>query len=263
MGFDHMQALVLKNVSKSFGGIEAVSKVDLTVMIGESRALIGPNGAGKSTLFNLVTGEIPLDEGRILLFGKDLTRAPVQKRIASQLGRTYQISNLFTQLTVQENLFLASWQTRKKKASLVATLFRSWRKFDNQHRYIAKVAHRVGLEDKLDITVDELSHGEHRQLELGITLAHNPRILLLDEPMAGLSVAERIFMTELIISLKSEITVVIIDHDIDVAFSIADQVTVLHHGAIIAEGSPEQIENNREVQQIYTLSRQSKDSDHA
>jgi len=258
-----MQALVLKKLSKSFGGIEAVSKVDLTVMMGESRALIGPNGAGKSTLFNLVTGEIPSDEGRILLFGKDLTREPVQKRIASQLGRTYQVSNLFTQLTVRENLFLASWQTRRKKASFAATLFRSWRKFDDQHRHIAKIAGRVGLEDKLDIPVDELSHGEHRQLELGITLAHKPRILLLDEPMAGLSIAERIFMTELIISLKSEITVVIIEHDIDVAFSIADQVSVLHHGAIIAEGSPEQIENNREVQQIYTLSRQSKDSHHA
>ena len=263
MGFDHMHALVLKNVSKSFGGIDAVSKVDLTVMMGESRALIGPNGAGKSTLFNLVTGEIPLDEGRILLFGKDLTREPVQKRIASQLGRTYQTSNLFSQLTVQENLFLASWQTRTRKASLVATLFRSWRKFDNQRRHLTKIAHRVGLEDKLDITIDELSHGEHRQLELGITLAHKPNILLLDEPMAGLSVAERRFMTELIMSLKPEITVVIIDHDIDVAFSIADQVSVLHHGAIIAEGSPEKIEKNREVQQIYTLSRQSKDFHHA
>jgi branched-chain amino acid transport system ATP-binding protein len=258
-----MHALVLKNVSKSFGGIVAVSKVDLTVTMGESRALIGPNGAGKSTLFNLVTGEIPLDEGRILLFGKDLTREPVQKRIASQLGRTYQISNLFPQLTVQENLFLASWKTRRKKISIIATLFRSWRSFENQHRHIARIAQRVGLEDKLDIKVDELSHGENRQLELGITLAHEPRILLLDEPMAGLSIAERGFMTELIMGLKPEITVVIIEHDIDVAFSIADQVTVLHHGAIIAEGTPEQIGNNREVQQIYTLSRQSKDSHHA
>jgi branched-chain amino acid transport system ATP-binding protein len=258
-----MHALVLENVSKSFGGIDAVSRVDLTVTKGESRALIGPNGAGKSTLFNLVTGEIPLDRGRITLFGKDMTRETVQKRIASQLGRTYQISNLFVQLTVEENLFLASWQTRRKKTSIIATLFRSWRRYENQRRYVARIAQRVGLEDKLDTTVDELSHGEHRQLELGITLAHEPRILLLDEPMAGLSVAERRFMTELILSLKSEITVVIIEHDIDVAFNIADQVSVLHHGAIIAEGSPEQIENNREVQQIYTLSRQSKDSHHA
>jgi branched-chain amino acid transport system ATP-binding protein len=258
-----MQALVLNNVSKTFGGIDAVSKVDLTVEMGESRALIGPNGAGKSTLFNLVTGEIPLDRGNILLFGKDMTAASVQKRIATQLGRTYQVSNLFTQLTVQENLFLASWQTRRNKSSIFSTLFRSWRKFENQRRHIAKVAQRVGLEDKLDTTVDELSHGEHRQLELGITLAHEPRLLLLDEPMAGLSKAERGFMTELIMSLKPEITVVIIEHDIDVAFSIADTVSVLNHGALIAEGTPEEIENNPEVQQIYTLSRQSKDSHHA
>jgi branched-chain amino acid transport system ATP-binding protein len=113
------------------------------------------------------------------------------------------------------------------------------------------------------MAVDELSHGEHRQLELGITLAHEPKLLLLDEPMAGLSVAERGFMTELILSLKPEITVVIIEHDIDVAFSIADQVSVLHHGAIIAEGTPKQIEDNRKVQQIYTLSRHSGDAHHA
>jgi branched-chain amino acid transport system ATP-binding protein len=252
-----VHALVLENVSKSFGGIEAVSKVNLTVAVGESHALIGPNGAGKSTLFNLVTGEIPLDRGRILIFGQDLTREPVQKRIASQLGRTYQVSNLFTRLTVQENLFLSSWQTRAKKVSLAATLFRSWKKFKNQRRHIADIARRVGLDGKLDVMVEELSHGEHRQLELGIPLSHDPRILLLDEPMAGLSVAERRFMTDLIMNLKSEITVVIIEHDIDVAFSIADRVSVLHHGAIIAEGTPEQIEANREVQQIYTLSRHS------
>ena len=258
-----MQALVLKSVSKSFGGIVAVDKVDLNVMIGESRALIGPNGAGKSTLFNLVTGEIPLDEGRILVFGRDLTHEPVQDRIASQLGRTYQISNLFRRLTVQENLFLASWHTWKKRVSLAATLFRSWRKMGDQRRSIVEIARRVGLEDRLETPVDELSHGQHRQLELGITLAHEPRILLLDEPMAGLSSSEREFMTKLIMSLKPEITVVIIEHDIHVAFSIADRVSVLHHGAIIAEGSPEQIADNRQVQQIYTLSRQSRDSHHA
>ena len=255
-----MQALVLQDVSKSFGGIDAVSDVNLNIVVGESRALIGPNGAGKSTLFNLVTGEITLDRGRIVLFGKDLTDEPVQKRIASQLGRTYQVSNLFNQLTVQENLFLASWQTRRKKASVFTTLFRSWHKFGNQVHHVTKIAKRVGLEDKLTVPVEELSHGEHRQLELGITLAHQPRILLLDEPMAGLSAAERGFMTELIMGLKPDITVVIIEHDIDVAFSIADQVSVLHHGSIIAEGTPEQIENNREVQQIYTLSRQPKET---
>lgn len=251
-----MQALVLQNISKSFGGIDAINAVNLTVTEGESRALIGPNGAGKSTLFNLATGELPVDRGRIFLFGRDMTRKPVKKRIASQLGRTYQVSNLFTQLTVEENLFLASWQTRAKRATPFATLFRSWRKFGNQQRHIAQVAQRVGLENKFDEPVEELSHGEQRQLELGITLAHEPRILLLDEPMAGLSAGERGFMTQLIISLKPQITVVIIEHDIDVAFSIGDQVSVLHHGAIIAEGTPEQIQANEKVQQIYTLNRQ-------
>ena len=263
MGSDQMQALVLENVSKSFGGIDAVSRVDLSVDKGESRALIGPNGAGKSTLFNLATGEIPVDRGRILLFGRDMTAEPVQKRIASQLGRTYQVSNLFAQLTVEENLFLASWPARRRRGSFWATLFRSWRRFENQHRDIHRTARRVGLEEKLGTKVAELSHGEHRQLELGLTLAHEPRLLLLDEPMAGLSVAERQFMTELIMGLKADITVVIIEHDIQVAFSIADQVSVLHQGKIIAEGTPEQIENNQQVQQIYTLSRQSGDADHA
>lgn len=251
-----MNALVLQNVSKSFGGIDAIRKVNLTVTEGESRALIGPNGAGKSTLFNLATGEIPLDRGRILLFGRDLTQAPVQQRIVSQLGRTYQVSNLFTELTVEENLFLASWQTRSRKAFVFATLFRSWRKFANQRRHIARIAERVGLEERFEVPVAELSHGEHRQLEVGITLAHAPRLLLLDEPMAGLSAGERGFMTDLIVGLKPDITVVIIEHDIDVAFSIADQVSVLHHGAIIAEGTPEQIEANEKVQEIYTLSQQ-------
>lgn len=251
-----MHALELQNVSKSFGGIDAVSNVNLTVAKGESRALIGPNGAGKSTLFNLVTGEIVLDVGTISVFGKDLTEEPVRQRIKSRLGRTYQVSNLFLQLTVEENLFLASWTTQRKKASVFSTLFRSWEKLAGQRRYIADVAERVGLQDKLHVQVDELSHGEHRQLELGITLAHNPKLLLLDEPMAGLSAGERGFMTELIMSLKPDITVVIIEHDIDVAFSIADQVSVLHHGSILAEGSPDEIRTNEDVQQIYTLNRQ-------
>ena len=250
-----MHALSLQNVSKSFGGIDAVSKVNLNVNEGESRALIGPNGAGKSTLFNLATGEIPVDRGRIFLFGQDVTRQPVQKRIDSQLGRTYQVSNLFTRLTVEENLFLASWKTRGIKRSWLAALFRPWHKFRNQRRHVSEIAARVGLEKRVDAPVEELSHGEQRQLELGMTLAHEPRLLLLDEPMAGLSAGERGFMTELILGLKSLITVVIIEHDIDVAFNIADQVSVLHHGSIIAEGAPEEIRANDKVQEIYTLSR--------
>jgi branched-chain amino acid transport system ATP-binding protein len=252
-----MRALSLKNVSKSFGGIDAVNDVCLVVNVGESRALIGPNGAGKTTLYNLITGEIRLDRGEVFLFDKNLTREPVRKRIQLGMGRTYQISNLFQDLTVQENLFLAAWRQKEAPSSLLATLFRSWRKFGDRCNRAMEIAQQVGLESKFNVPVNELSHGEHRQLELGITLAHDPKLLLLDEPMAGLSANERSFMTQQIIGLKSRITIVIIEHDIDVAFSITDQVSVLHQGSIIAEGSPEQIRANPLVQEIYTLSRNS------
>jgi branched-chain amino acid transport system ATP-binding protein len=252
-----MCALALRNVSKSFGGIDAVKDVDLVVNVGECRALIGPNGAGKTTLYNLTTGEIRLDGGTILLFDRDLTDEPVQRRIQLGMGRTYQISNLFAELTVEENLFLAAWQRGGSSSSLLATLFRPWRRFNDPCSQALKIAAEVGLEDRFNVPVSELSHGEHRQLELGITLAHDPKILLLDEPMAGLSATERTFVTELIMGLKSEMTVVIIEHDIDVAFSIADNVSVLHQGSVIAEGSPEAIRSNPQVQEIYTLSRNS------
>ena len=257
-----MRALELKDVSKSFGGIDAVKDVNLIIDAGESRALIGPNGAGKTTVFNLITGEIRLDVGKISLFDQVISREPIQKRIKLKLGRTYQISNLFAQLTVQENLFLASWQTRQRRASLMSTLFRPWQKFDGQCRQIQDIAHRVGLKNKFNEPVNELSHGEHRQLELGITLAHRPKLLLLDEPMAGLSASERGFMTRLIKDLKTDITVLIIEHDIDVAFTIADQVSVLHQGTIIVEGTPNEIRANSKVQEIYTLSRNSKKMTH-
>lgn len=262
IGPNKMHALVLKNVSKSFGGIDAVKDVDLAINVGENRALIGPNGAGKTTLYNLITGEIRLDRGEILLFDNNLTHGPVRKRIQLGMGRTYQISNLFQELTVQENLFLAAWKRGKISSSMLATLFRPWRRFDDHCSHALKIARQVGLEDKFNVPVADLSHGEHRRLELGITLAHDPKILLLDEPMAGLSASERSSMTELIMGLRPEITVVIIEHDIDVAFSIADRVSVLHQGSIIAEGSPEGIRANSQVQEIYTLTRNSNGHQH-
>ena len=257
VGSEQEPALYLQGVSKSFGGIEAVAGVDLEIAPGESRALIGPNGAGKSTLFNLITGEIPRDEGEIRLFGRDLSRAPVQERIRLGLGRTYQTSNLFMELTVQENLFLAAWKGGEEKVGRLAALFRSWWRFENQRAGIREVAGQVGLEDRLEVKAGDLSHGEHRQLELGLTLAHRPRILLLDEPMAGLSAKERTFMTDLIKGLRSRITVLIIEHDIDVAFGIAHQVSVLHQGRIIASGTPDQVRASSQVREIYTLSRES------
>ncbi len=254
IGSDKRPALSLTGVSKSFEGIEAVVNVDMEVATGESRALIGPNGAGKSTLFNLITGEIPRDKGRILIHGQDVTHDPVRRRIELGMGRTYQSSNLFMEMTVRENLFLSVWKKGRPPAGRLATLFRAWSGYHRQLVMVEEVAGKVGLKDRLDVPVSELSHGEHRQLELGLTLGHEPTMLLLDEPMAGLSANERTFMTNLIMGLRGWITILIIEHDIDIAFRVAERVSVLHQGSIIAEGLPAEVRANRHVQEIYTLS---------
>jgi branched-chain amino acid transport system ATP-binding protein len=262
VGSDQQPAVSLQDVSKSFGGVEAVVDVNLRVLQGENHVLIGPNGAGKSTLFNLITGEIFRDKGEIVVFGRNLSHEPVQERIGMGVGRTYQTSNLFAHLTVEENLFLAVWKRGNSPTGLLSTLFRPWRQYRNQREQALEVARQVGLEDKMDVGVRDLSHGEHRQLELAITLAHQPRILLLDEPMAGLSANERFFMTKLIMGLGSVITVLLIEHDIDIAFRIADTVSVLHQGQIIAKGTPGDIRANHHVQQIYTLGTEAARNNH-
>lgn len=260
---DKSLTLNLTGVSKSFGGIDAVVDVDMPVEVGESRALIGPNGAGKSTLFSLITGETPVDKGKIVFFNEDLTTEPVQKRIELGMGRTYQSSNLFMELSVRENLFLSVWKREKPPGGLFSMLFRSWKRYADQLEQLEDAAREVGLIDKLDTKVLDMSHGEHRQLELAMTLAHRPKALLLDEPMAGLSASERILMTDLIMDLRSRITILVIEHDIDIAFSLADRVSVLHQGRIIADGTPEEIRNNQRVQDIYTLNKEANSHNHA
>ncbi len=263
IGSDQHLVLDLAGVSKSFGGIDAVVDVNLQIPAGECRALIGPNGAGKSTLFSLITGETPLDRGRIMIFDQDLTRAAVQRRIELGVGRTYQTSNLFMDLNVRENLFLSVWKRGRAPGNLFSTLFRPWHNYALQCDQLEEAAHQVGLIDKLDTKVMDMSHGEHRQLELALTLAHQPKVLLLDEPMAGLSANERIFMTDLIKELRSRMTILVIEHDIDIAFSLADKVSVLHQGGIIAEGTPAEVRKNRQVQDIYTLSKEANGHVHA
>ncbi len=262
VGSDQQPALSLQSVSKSFGGVHAVVDVNLNVLQGERHVLIGPNGAGKSTLFNLITGEIFRDRGEIFVFEHNLSHEPVQRRISEGIGRTYQTSSLFTNLTVEENLFLAVWKQGKPPSGRLAALFRPWRKYRDQCSQALEFAGQVGLDKKKDVVVSELSHGEHRQLELAITLAHQPKILLLDEPMAGLSANERTFMTKLILGLSSSITVLLIEHDIDIAFRIADTVSVLHQGQIIARGTPSAIRENSQVQEIYTLGTEASRTNH-
>ncbi|MDX2510470.1 MAG: ABC transporter ATP-binding protein [Desulfobacterales bacterium] len=263
IGTDQQLALNLTGISKSFGGIDAVVDVNMQVAVGESRAVIGPNGAGKSTFFSLISGETVLDKGKIVIFDKDLTQKPVQQRIELGMGRTYQSSNLFMEMTVRENLFLSVWKRSKAPSGILSILFKPWFKYTDQIEQLEQAADEAGLADKLETKVLDMSHGEHRQLELAMTLAHQPKILLLDEPMAGLSDNERSFMTYLIMILRSHITILVIEHDIDIAFSLADKVSVLHQGRIIADGTPTEIRVDKKVREIYTLSTEANGQKHA
>lgn len=244
---DQKHALVIQEVSKNFGGVQAVRTVSLKVPIGERRALIGPNGAGKSTLFNLIAGELMADQGKIAIFGSDVTRKTVQKRARLGLGRTYQISQLFLNLTVEENLFLAG----AANTGLAWTLFRPWRHYRKERERAGQVAEQVGLQDYLQNRVSELAHGLQRQLEVGMALAMRPKLIMLDEPAAGLSPSERLSLCSLIKSLPAGITLILIEHDMDIVLDIAERISVLHHGSLIAEDTPAGIKSNQEVQKIY------------
>ncbi|GIX47554.1 MAG: ABC transporter ATP-binding protein [Candidatus Tectimicrobiota bacterium] len=240
-------ALQLEEVTRSFGRLQAVDGVSLRVEAGERRAIIGPNGAGKTTLFNLITGELPLTRGRIFLFAQELTHLPVEARIAQGLGRTYQVTNLFPQLTVEQNLLLAALGLTRTKFRMLAGLPRSGPVREQVERLLAEVR----LEYARQRPARELSHGEQRQLEVAMALASRPRVLLLDEPAAGLSAAERVMMGSLIRALPRDLTVVFIEHDMDLALGLADRVTCLHYGQIIAEDTPDRIRTNAQVQRVY------------
>jgi len=244
---EHPAALLLEDVSKDFGGLRAVDNVSIRVEPGERRAIIGPNGAGKTTLFNLITGELPLTSGRILLFGQDITHTPPHRRIGLGLGRTYQITNIFPGLTVEENVLLAAQGLSGIKFALHRGIPRN-----GQIRSKAlKALEDLRLTQVRDVPAEDLSHGEQRQLELALALAGDPRVLLLDEPGAGLAAGERALMAELIRNLPHELTVVLIEHDMDLALGLVERVTCLHFGRVIAEDEPDRIRENEMVQEIY------------
>jgi branched-chain amino acid transport system ATP-binding protein len=234
-------------VSKSFGGLRAVDDVALAVRPGERRALIGPNGAGKTTLFNLIAGALPVSAGRITLFGDDVTAMAQYRRAGLGLARTYQITNLFPTLTVQQNVLLAAQARTPARYSMLRPLSR-YADLAGQARQALAA---VGLEDRAGVTVRHLSHGEQRQLEIALALAGRPRVLLLDEPAAGLSQAEAQSMTALLRRLDPSITLLIIEHDMDIALEVAQHVTVLHYGRVIADGPREAVKADPTVREIY------------
>ncbi len=238
--------LRLRGVGRRFGGVHAVRDVDLDIRPGERRAILGPNGAGKTTLFNVISGEFPPTSGTIELFGRDVTLEPARKRARLGLSRTFQTSRLFLGMSVEDNLYLALLGVRSGHLRPVRT------KADGEMRERARsMAERVGLEDTLDRTVGELSHGEQRQLEVGMARATDPKLMMLDEPAAGLSRVERVRLTEMLRELDPEITLILIEHDMDVALGVAGWVTMMHNGSVLVEGTPDEIRANETVHELY------------
>jgi branched-chain amino acid transport system ATP-binding protein len=238
--------LRLRGVGRRFGGVIAVSGVDLDIRPGERRAILGPNGAGKTTLFNLISGEFAPSCGSVELFGTDVTELPARKRARMGLSRTFQTSRLFGGLTVDDNLYLAVLGVRGGHLRLVRN--RADAEMRSRSRAMAAA---VGLDGRVGVLVDELSHGERRQLEVGMARASEPRLMMLDEPAAGLSRAERVKLTELLRALDPSITLILIEHDMDVALRVAEWVTMMHDGRVIVEGTPDQIRANELVHDLY------------
>jgi branched-chain amino acid transport system ATP-binding protein len=239
--------LEIEDLSKRFGGVVASDAIALAVPQGELHAIIGPNGAGKTTLIGQLAGEIAPDAGRIRFAGRDITGLPIFRRSQLGLARSFQITSLFLDFTVLDNVALAV-------QAHAGHSFRFWRDARSQSelRAPARAAlSRVGLAERGDVIVSNLSHGEHRQLEIAMALATAPRMLLLDEPMAGMGPDESARMVKTLRELKRELTILLIEHDMEAVFALADRITVLVYGRIIASGTPEAIRANAEVRQAY------------
>lgn len=239
--------LSVKSLVKRFGAVQASNNFSLEVAQGELHALIGPNGAGKTTALNQLCGELMPDAGRIFFDGRQITRMPVYRRAQMGLARSYQITSVFEHLTVRENLSLAV-QAHKGHS------FRFWKKAVDDpviRRAVLQAMARVGLEKRANIQAANLSHGEKRQMEVGMALAGHPKMLLMDEPYAGMGPGGAVELTKLIRKLKTEFTILLVEHDMSAVFSLADRITVLVYGQTIATGTPQEIRANPEVRQAY------------
>ena len=244
---DGTPVLELRKICKSFGGLRAVQDVSFRVMPGDRKAIIGPNGAGKTTLFNLITGIFSVTSGQVLLFGRDVTAWPSHRRTALGMARTFQVTHLFPRLTVLDNVLLAIGGLRKSK-------FVMWRLMSSYREIYEKayqLLDRAAFLDRKDTQVRFLSHGEQRQLEIVLGLASDPKVLLLDEPAAGLSSGESAEMATFLLGLDRSLAILLIEHDMDVVFNVASEISVLHFGKVLETGTPEQIHGSREVQNIY------------
>jgi branched-chain amino acid transport system ATP-binding protein len=243
----YMEALAVKDLSKSFGGLQALTNVSFSVGEGERLVIIGPNGAGKTTLFNLISGELSPSSGRVYVFGKDVAWMPSHRRAHLGLARTFQITNLFHNLTLHENILLSVLGMSPERLCLHRSVGALKDTTAKARRFIRE----NGLQQSENVLVRNLSYGVQRQLEVIMALATDAKVLLLDEPTAGLSPAETGEITSLLLSLGTNMTLLIIEHDMDVAFRLADHLIVLHQGRVLAEGSPQRIATDPKVREIY------------
>jgi branched-chain amino acid transport system ATP-binding protein len=242
-----MNALEVRDVNKAFGGLRVTSAVNLAVAPGERRLIIGPNGAGKTTLFNLITGELSIDSGAVMLFGHDLTRVATRRRAHLGLARTYQIITLFPGETLVRNVSLSLLGLSKLRWNPVVRLDRQRDLLDTAHATLA----RVGLDHLAERPVAQTSYGERRRVEIAMALAQSPKVLLLDEPFAGLSVEERRDVLALIAGIPRDVTIVMIEHDMDVALEFAERITVLHFGRVEVEGTRAEVVQHPRTREIY------------
>jgi branched-chain amino acid transport system ATP-binding protein len=242
-----MTALSITNLCKQFGGLRVTANVSLAVAPGERRLIIGPNGAGKTTLFNLITGEIAPDSGSIRLFERDITRVPVHRRPHLGMARTYQIITLFASDTILRNVTLALLGLSPLRWSLLRDL-------DRQHELVERARAalaRVGLAGIADRPLSQTSYGERRRVEIAMALAQEPKVLLLDEPFAGLSIDERRDVRQLLNAIPREVSVVMIEHNMDVALDWAERITLLHFGEVIVEGTRAEVVANPRTREVY------------
>jgi branched-chain amino acid transport system ATP-binding protein len=240
-------ALEIAGLSKRFGGLPATKDVSLTVMPGERRLIIGPNGAGKTTLFNLVTGDLDPDGGSVKLFGNELIGMPTQRRVHLGLARTYQILTLFPRETLMHNVVLALLGLNRLR-------WNPWTVLTGHNDLYAAARDalgQVGLGERADRVVSETSYGERRRLELAMALVQKPKLLLLDEPLAGLSQGERQAVRSLLDAIPRDVTIVMIEHDMDTALAFAERITVLHYGEVIVEGTRAEVVADPRTREVY------------
>jgi branched-chain amino acid transport system ATP-binding protein len=242
-----MTALAIKQLDKSFGGLRVARGIDLLVEPGERRLIIGPNGAGKTTLFSLIAGEIPPDGGSLALFGEDITRMPARRRAHLGLARTYQIITLFPKDTLLHNLLLSLLGLSRLRWNPFARLSKQESLQQEARQRLAE----IGLGPIADRPLAQTSYGERRRVEIAMALAQKPRVLLLDEPFAGLSLEERRDVRALLATVPRDVTMVMIEHDMDVALDFADRITVMHLGEVVVEGARAEVVADPRTREIY------------